>query len=206
MTAGRGTGVLGVGLVAAVLMLGCEGDRPPPPRPGVGHGGPAPGADPAEPGETRAPAAPAGSPAHRPKRDAPAPSPGAPSLERPSPSSPEGTTDQNEQDRERATRDRRDLGAELHGAIGDPVACLPSQGQEELPDAVTVRVQAHVSLTGVVTRAEARSSDLPDEALRCISARARRARLQSPIEGAPRRVSTTLTLRRRPAEGSGGGP
>lgn len=94
----------------------------------------------------------------------------------------------------------RDLGAELHRALGDPTGCLSPVVASELPDRLSIDLDVHISLTGVVTRAEARSSHLPDPVTRCIEERAERIRLEGPIEGAPRAASTTLTLERQKSD------
>lgn len=90
----------------------------------------------------------------------------------------------------------RDLASELRERLGDPSACL--RGVPDLPDEVTVIVDATVTTTGIVTRSYARSSGLPDEAIECIRRRLDGARLRAPVENAPRTISTQLTLRRQP--------
>jgi hypothetical protein len=91
----------------------------------------------------------------------------------------------------------RDLGAELHAAIGDPVGCLGPLDPASLPAQIDIRVDARVSATGVVTEANVQGPSVPEEALRCVERMASAARLQGPVPGAPRSVRTTLSLARR---------
>lgn len=173
-------------LLVLGLLVGCEDQRPPPP--GRGAAG-------AEPRGTAQGAAQPADPSHAPgkRRRAPTASPraGGPSRVRAEPRSARPPAPGDETNDEPA----RDLGAELHAAIGDPTPCLPSD-QEALPSRLTIAVQAHLSLTGVVTRAEVRVPELSDAARRCIRDRVQDVRLPGPIPDAPRSVRTTLTLER----------
>lgn len=88
----------------------------------------------------------------------------------------------------------RDLSAELRAALGDPNRCIPA-GARDLPSSATFSVTAYVSVTGLVTRASASAPGFPPEVGRCLTNAAEHAHLRGPIEGAPRAVQTTLTIR-----------
>lgn len=90
----------------------------------------------------------------------------------------------------------RDLSAELRTVLGDPSSCL--RGLEDLPEEVTITVDATVVATGIVTRAHASGAGVPEAGLDCVRERLSSARLRPPIDPAPRSVRTTLALRRRP--------
>lgn len=95
-----------------------------------------------------------------------------------------------------AEAERRDLGAELHAAVGNPAGCLASSSPEQLPDRISMNVTAEVSSTGIVTRADVSGSSLPREVVRCVQSRVEAAQLQGPIANAPVAVHTTLTFER----------
>lgn len=90
----------------------------------------------------------------------------------------------------------RNLGAELHDAVGNPAACLAGEASEQLPDQISLAVTAHVSATGIVTRADVSAPGLPDEAVRCVESRVEATQLRGPIANAPATVTTTLTFKR----------
>lgn len=97
---------------------------------------------------------------------------------------------------------QRDLGAEVQGLLGDPASCINRAGSEGLPAEVRIRIEAHVTETGIVTRAQVSGPPVPQAALECLQARLGFARLRAPIPDAPRTVTTQLTLRRRTPEGT----
>lgn len=90
----------------------------------------------------------------------------------------------------------RDLSAELHAALGQPVQCVAGA-----PDAATidVRVSTVVDQGGSVLRATV-SGGLSPGGLACMQARALSVRFRSPVPRAPITVSTVVSFRRT-AEG-----
>jgi hypothetical protein len=188
-------------LLAVVLLGACKSERSPPPR-GVDR--------PREVTTDQPPATtPASSPSaqHRPG-SSPSGSPwvpriSAPEAEAPSPRTRSALAPAPEPEAPQAAGLRapeRDLGAELHAAIGDPVGCLAPLDPASLPAQIDLRVDARVSVTGVVTEATVQAPSLPEEARHCVERMASAARLQGPIPGAPRSVRTTMSLARRAPE------
>jgi hypothetical protein len=185
-------------LLAVALLGACKSERSPPPR----------GMDrPREVTTDQAPATtPASSPSaqHRPG-SLPSGSPWVPRIstpetEAPSPGSRSTLAPAPEPEDPQAPALRtpeRDLGAELHAAIGDPVGCLAPLDPASLPAQIDIRVDGRISATGVVTEANVQAPSLPEEARRCVERMASAARLQGPVPGAPRSVRTTLSLARR---------
>jgi hypothetical protein len=89
------------------------------------------------------------------------------------------------------------LGPALRRAIGDPTSCLNAVADvNTLPAELELRVTAHLSTTGRVTRATVDAPGVPPDVRRCVEDRASRSRLHNP-EGASK-AETTLTIRRRP--------
>jgi len=89
---------------------------------------------------------------------------------------------------------RRDLSAELRAAMGDPSSCIPA-GASDLPSAGVVSVDAHVSVTGIVTRASASAPGFPAAMSACLTTRAQHLHLRGPIVDAPRQVSARIEIR-----------
>jgi hypothetical protein len=89
----------------------------------------------------------------------------------------------------------RDYSAELLDALGSPTDCLKAQSAAEAPSQIDVGLEAHVVKIGMVTRAYVRSSQLNREELACIQRRLASLRFIGPVEGAPRIVSATLSLK-----------
>jgi hypothetical protein len=87
---------------------------------------------------------------------------------------------------------RRDLGDELRQAIGGIEGCLDVQTAANLGGALSVSVSATALPSGRLQRASVGAPALPSAAIDCIRARVEAASIAPPIEGAPRRVSTTL--------------
>jgi len=177
---------LGVTVGSALLLLlgaGCDEDRPPPPRPDF-HRAPAAesaATDPAlAPREFRRP---------------------APDLrDRPSGAahpSPLTVTETRELPAMRETPER-DLGAELGAAMGNPGACIPA-GASGLPRHATVAITAHVSVTGIITRASARAPGFPPEMASCLARRAEALHMRGPIPDGPRVVQANLEIAAAPA-------
>lgn len=86
----------------------------------------------------------------------------------------------------------RDLGDELRQAIGGIEGCLDAQTAAGLGGALSVSVSATALPSGRLQRASVSASALPQAARDCIRGRVEAASLATPIDGAPRTVSTTL--------------
>lgn len=86
----------------------------------------------------------------------------------------------------------RNLGEELRVAIGDVSGCLDVQTAAAQRGSLSISVSATALPSGRLQRASVSAGSLPRPALDCIRARVEGASLQTPIEGAPRSVSTTL--------------
>jgi hypothetical protein len=71
--------------------------------------------------------------------------------------------------------------------------------RERAAEEISIAVDAHVTATGLVSRAYARSSQLATDELECVRKQAGSLRLQGPIEDAPRMISSTITLKMKPA-------
>lgn len=91
----------------------------------------------------------------------------------------------------------RDLGAELRTAASNATSCARAEGANELPERTQLRIEAHVTATGIVTRATASSADLSAEALQCFERRIESYRFAAPVPDAPRSVSTTVVFERQ---------
>ncbi|MGF1466310.1 MAG: hypothetical protein ACFCGT_09260 [Sandaracinaceae bacterium] len=94
------------------------------------------------------------------------------------------------------------LGELVRDAFGSPLDCLSEGTRRELPADGTLQVDVtvHVSLSGRVTRAEVRSTPLPEEDRLCLQRQAEGLQVPGPVEGAPRAVTTTLLFRIRREE------
>jgi hypothetical protein len=189
-------GGVGVLLLAIAPAPACEdGTRPPPPNrgsPARGSGsGPTPSPAPPQPAPQRPALGPAPSAAPSTPQGPSQNGRGEPGGAAP-PATPEAAGEA--QAAGAQPDDDRDLRAELHAAIADPAGCIDGDTADTLPGSLDVEVEAHVSLTGVVTRVRVDAPALPEGPRRCLAARAQAARLASPVPGAPRTVRTTLTL------------
>jgi hypothetical protein len=89
---------------------------------------------------------------------------------------------------------KRDYGAELRAAVGDPSGCLTARTGADIPKAISIEVEAYVMAAGNVSRGYARSPQLVAEELECIRKRIEPLRFRPPIDDAPRAVRATLTL------------
>jgi len=89
----------------------------------------------------------------------------------------------------------RDLGKELVAAVGSPATCMEPRQSGSAPPEVSVSLEAVVTENGIVTRSDARSSQLNANELACIKARLSSTRLRAPIDAAPRTVAATVTLK-----------
>ncbi|MCS6858049.1 MAG: hypothetical protein NZM37_10100 [Sandaracinaceae bacterium] len=87
----------------------------------------------------------------------------------------------------------RDLGAELARLIGDPSPCITleqAEAHSKNNQPISFSVAATVLPSGRLQRAEVRG--LPPSSSDCIRKRIEGLSFPQPIEGAPRRISTTL--------------
>ncbi|MCS6798704.1 MAG: hypothetical protein NZ898_09255 [Myxococcota bacterium] len=141
-----------------------------------------PGGGPFQPGRDRVPLVPRPETAEPSGRDAPSVSSGTEAAR--SATSP--------------AHDARDLSAELAALVGDPDACAGAQDRRADGPPLDVVLEATVSRTGIVTRAEV-SGGLSDEARACLRRRLLQGRLRTPVDGAPRTVRAVMRLERRPA-------
>jgi hypothetical protein len=89
-------------------------------------------------------------------------------------------------------RDDRDLGAELRAALGSPEGCVRGETMTRLGGRLDVQVTATVGPSGRVSTASVGAPGLSAEERACLERRAGGVVLRGPVEGAPRRVSTTL--------------
>jgi hypothetical protein len=89
---------------------------------------------------------------------------------------------------------KRDYGAELRAALGDPSSCLTARTGPDIPREINIDVEAYVMATGNISRSYVRSPQLVADELDCIRRRVEPLRLRPPIDDAPRSVRATLTL------------
>ncbi len=168
--------------VLVINLVGCDDDRPTPPRPDLRGTAPAV----ARPSSMGSSTGHAREPFRRPELDL-----------RSRPTSPARRGARNVTE----TRDLpnmaeapgRDLGAELRAALGNPSSCIP-RGAANLPQRATLQVNAHVSVTGIITRAYASTPGFPPEMSRCLARRAEGLHLRGPIPDAPRVVHASLEI------------
>lgn len=86
----------------------------------------------------------------------------------------------------------RDLGEELRVALGAPDGCLDLETVAAAHGSMRIGVSTSVLPSGRILRATV--TGLPAEAARCLESRALGVSLATPIDGAPRNVSTTLVF------------
>lgn len=91
-------------------------------------------------------------------------------------------------------QEERDWDSELRGALGSIPSCLETG--EELPETLSLRVQAFVSSAGRVTRGYVSSSALSTAATDCLRERIETSHFAPPEETGGRRVSATLRFAR----------
>jgi hypothetical protein len=89
---------------------------------------------------------------------------------------------------------KRDYGAELRAALGDPSGCLAARTGPDAPREIGIEFEAHVMAAGNVSRGYVRSPQLVAEELECLRKRIEPLRLRPPIDDAPRTVRATLKL------------
>jgi hypothetical protein len=90
------------------------------------------------------------------------------------------------------TAPRRDYGDDLREAIGDISGCLDPQTAASLSGSLSVSVSATAMPSGRLQRVSVSAGSLPPAAQSCIRSRVESAMIATPIDGAPRSVSTTL--------------
>ena len=86
----------------------------------------------------------------------------------------------------------RDYGDDLREAIGDISGCLDPQTAAGLSGSLSVSVSATAMPSGRLQRVSVSAGSLPPAAQSCIRSRVESSMMPTPIEGAPRSVSTTL--------------
>lgn len=92
----------------------------------------------------------------------------------------------------------RDWEGEIRGAIGAVSSCLDPS--EELPERVTLRVQAFVTSTGRVSRGYVSSTSLPSTATACLRARIEAAHFAPPSEPGGKNVRAVIRFTRQTSE------
>ncbi len=93
----------------------------------------------------------------------------------------------------------RDLAGELKAIAGDVLGCVPAAERAALPERVTLDLEAVVTNSGVVSRADVRSGDVSASAAVCLRTRIGAARFGAPVPDAPRSVTAHVVLDRRQA-------
>lgn len=180
---------LTVALALSALAGACSqrsADAPPPGR-GVAERTEAPPPEPpVDPRGGRPPADPFRPPARGRDRLAPTETPTTITVERP-------RTDQDPP----AAPPPRDLSDELRAMMGSPGSCAPASALEHVAATVSVGVTVSVLPGGGVLRASVSAPGLDATVVDCLQRRAQGLRFRTPIDGAPRAVSATLTLERR---------
>ncbi len=91
----------------------------------------------------------------------------------------------------------RDYEAELRGLVGNPLACFAPRASDQAPESVSISLEAHVTSSGVVSRAYASSTALSPQELTCLRQRMERAHFRAPVPDAPRTVRTTIEVRQK---------
>jgi hypothetical protein len=94
----------------------------------------------------------------------------------------------------------RDYSAELLAALGTPTDCLKPRSAADAPSEISISLEAHLVEIGMVTRAYAQSSQLDKEELACVQQRLGGVRFHAPVDGTPRSVAATLTLKQKKAD------
>ena len=92
----------------------------------------------------------------------------------------------------------RDWDSELRGALGSPASCL--EPGEELPENLTLRVQAYVTSSGRITRGYVSSRSVSAAAERCLRERLEASHFAPPEETGGQRISATLQFSRQVAD------
>ena len=103
-------------------------------------------------------------------------------------------------DAEKDQEKPRDYSAELLAALGTPTDCLKPRAAADAPSEISISLEAHLVEIGMVTRAYARSSQLDNEELACVQRRLGGLRFRAPVDGTPRAVGATLTLKLKKAD------
>lgn len=90
----------------------------------------------------------------------------------------------------------RDLAGEVKRAFGDPSACVARSS--EVPESVTVTISVRLTAFGSVSSASVAAPGLSAEAIDCLRRQAEGLRVAAPVSGAPKSVSTSVTMGRAP--------
>lgn len=93
----------------------------------------------------------------------------------------------------------RDLSEELVALVGAPSSCFAKRTAGS-GTTLSFQVNAAVTPTGMITRAEVSGGGLTAEEADCVKARVVAARFAAPVEGAPLSVQATVDLRERAPE------
>lgn len=88
----------------------------------------------------------------------------------------------------------RDLARELAILVGQPLSCMDLAAVVAGGGRVDISVSAQVVPSGRITRAEASAKGQPERALRCVEQLATSRSLRGPVPGAPRQVTTTVSM------------
>lgn len=89
---------------------------------------------------------------------------------------------------------KRDLGVELAQLVGQPLSCVDFAAIVAGGGKLAITVHAQVVPSGRITRADVSAPGQSETALRCIEKLVTAASLQGPVPGAPRKVTTTVTM------------
>ena len=96
---------------------------------------------------------------------------------------------------EEEKKQERKYDEELKRMLGSPLSCLEQRAAgEKAPDKIVISFDAMVMASGGVSRGSVRGLGLRSGEIKCLRQRLERQRLKPPIEGAPRRVTTNITL------------
>ncbi len=104
---------------------------------------------------------------------------------------PSGATDEGD---EEPAREERDLGEELHAAIGSIERCIDLETARTLEGTLHVNVTAQIMPSGRISTASANAARLSRAQNACIEDIVEHVSLPGPIDGAPRSISTSIEL------------
>ncbi|QQR89724.1 MAG: hypothetical protein IPJ88_16300 [Myxococcales bacterium] len=93
--------------------------------------------------------------------------------------------------------EERDYEKELKQLVAAASSCVSSDIAKQATATVTLSVEATIMETGRVTRADVRSSSLPQEVTRCFEKQIVSGHFRAPVTNAPRTTRTSLTFQRK---------
>ena len=93
----------------------------------------------------------------------------------------------------------RNLSTELAQAFGSPASCLQPRANASAPTSIDLALSTSIMPSGSVAQSEVQAAGLDSAETACLRARLEGLHFRTPIEDAPRRVSTTLHLTRAPS-------